>query len=417
MRRRPLSWLPLPLLALAMLPAVTSAAPQPAGAPPRAAAPPPAAPSPALAPSPGALPIAPPTAPPPAAPPPALAPSPGALPIAPPTAPSSVGPPVAPPAPFVGPFAPPSVGPPVAPPASPPMAPPVGPPGPWGAYPPPVGPTGWGVLPEELGPPPPPVSASAAEPTLSRAGLPLGQRGAIGVDTASFTRGDGDSSGAAIVLAASMPFTGTTFFDARVPLGLSMDHRTDATLGNVMIGAHHVMRPGQRAWITLGGAVGLPMLSTDTHRNSGYEPPGAARGYWDLHEYFPDILPIHARLGGEIHVGPVIFRLALEPALYLPIGANDDFEEVVQQAVEVQIGHAIGGGLRVQGAAFPTFDDLDGRHETERDLFQLSLEPFLVLERKLAFLRTGLLLPIDRQLGPPLDHSWGFRLALGVRVE
>jgi hypothetical protein len=39
------------------------------------------------------------------------------------------------------------------------------------------------------------------------------------------------------------------------------------------------------------------------------------------------------------------------------------------------------------------------------------------MERNLAFLRTGLLLPVDEELGPPLDHTWGFHLTMGVRVD
>jgi hypothetical protein len=276
----------------------------------------------------------------------------------------------------------------------------------WGGYPP--APT-WG--------PPPPARRVPTDDTVSGAGLPLGKRGAIGLDTSSFTGGNGDISSIAIALAASMPLARVTFLDARVPLGLTMDRQTDAVLGNITMGAHHVFRPGKRVWITLGGAVGLATLSADTHDHHSYEAPGAARAYWNLHEYFPDVLPIQARAGLDWHLGPVLLRAEVEPAVYVGINTNDESEFAVQEAIEIQIGHALGGGVRVQGAAFPTFDNLDLRHETERDLFQLAIEPFVVLERRVAFLRMGLLLPIDAELGPPLERSWGFRFSGGVRVE
>jgi hypothetical protein len=224
-------------------------------------------------------------------------------------------------------------------------------------------------------------------------------------------------SALALALAASVPFTGVTFLDVRVPLGITIDRGTDAVLGNITVGAHHVFRPGKRVWITAGGAIGLATLSADTHAHDSYEAPGAARGYWNLHEYFPDILPVQARAGIEGHLGPVLIRYKVEPAVYVGLNTNDEFELAVQQALEIQLGHAIGGGVRVQGAAFPTFDNLDVRHETERDLFQLAIEPFFQIERRLAFVRVGLLLPIDEELGPPLERSWGFRFSAGVRVE
>ena len=264
---------------------------------------------------------------------------------------------------------------------------------------------------------PPPAPAPDPDGALGGGSVPRGRRGAIGVETSSFTGGDSDVSGLAIALFARVPFAEHTFLDVRVPFGLAMDERTDAVLGNVMLGAHHVGRVGRTLWLTVGGAVGLATLSGQTHDHDSYEPVGASRAYWDLHEYFPSILPIHARLGAEAHVGPLIARAQIEPVLYIPLGRNDEYEVAIQHAAELQIGHGIGGGLRVQGMALPTFDNVDVRHAVARNLYVLALEPFLAMERKLAFVRTGLLLPFDEELGPPLDHTWGFRFSAGVRVE
>ncbi|WP_437723649.1 hypothetical protein [Sorangium sp. So ce861] len=269
-------------------------------------------------------------------------------------------------------------------------------------------------LPEaEQGPQPAPADDGA----LGGGAVPRGQRGAIGVETSAFTGGDSDVSGLAVALFARMPFADHTFLDVRVPFGLAMDERTDAVLGNVMLGAHHVARAGRKLWITVGGAVGLATLSAQTHDHRSYEPVGASRAYWDLHEYFPSILPIHARLGAEAHLGPLIARLQLEPLLYIPLGRNEEYEVAIQHAAELQIGHGIGGGVRVQGMALPTFDNVDIRHAVARNVYVLALEPFVAIERKAAFLRAGLLLPFDEELGPPLDHTWGFHLTAGVRTD
>ncbi|WP_441290479.1 hypothetical protein ACSRUE_07895 [Sorangium sp. KYC3313] len=267
----------------------------------------------------------------------------------------------------------------------------------------------------ELGPPPARVSGSR---TIDEGTVPRSQRGAIGLETSSFTGGDSAVSGLSVALFARMPFAQHTFLDVRLPFGLAIAERTDAVLGNVTLGAHHVAHVGRTLWLTVGGDVGLATLSGQTHHHASYEPVSASRAYWDLHEYFPSILPIHARLGAEAHVGSlVIGRFQLEPVLYIPLGRNKEYEVAIQHAAELQIGHGIGGGVRVQGMALPTFDNVSIRHAVARNLYVLAIEPFLAIERNLAFLRTGLLLPFDEELGPPLDHTWGFHFTAGVRVD
>ncbi|CAN98299.1 putative secreted protein [Sorangium cellulosum So ce56] len=267
----------------------------------------------------------------------------------------------------------------------------------------------------ELGPPP---ARGSGGRTIDEGAVPLSRRGAIGLETSSFTGGDGEVSGLAVALFARMPFAQHTFLDVRLPFGLAMAERTDAVLGNVTLGAHHVARVGRTFWLTVGGDVGLATLSGKTHHHASYEPVSASRAYWDLHEYFPSILPIHARLGAEAHVGSLMIgRFQIEPVLYIPLARNKEYEVAIQHAVELQIGHGIGGGVRVQGMALPTFDNVSIRHAVARNLYVLAVEPFLAIERNLAFLRTGLLLPFDEELGPPLDHTWGFHFTAGVRVD
>ena len=49
-------------------------------------------------------------------------------------------------------------------------------------------------------------------------------------------------------------------------------------------------------------------------------------------------------------------------------------EFAFQHAAEIQVGHALGGGLRLQGVALPTFNDVYKNSYAEGDLYQLAME-------------------------------------------
>jgi hypothetical protein len=252
--------------------------------------------------------------------------------------------------------------------------------------------------------------------------LPLGRRGAVALDTASTTHASGDLSAISIDLVTNMPVAKTTFFDVRLPFGWGTNRRSsDAVVGNIMVGAHHVFRQRSVWWI-LGGGLGVPLLSGRSQDEPGYESLAVPRALWNLHEVSADVLPIDLSGGVEAHFGDVLLRFELEPVFYAPIGRNDEPEFAIQHAGELQFGHAIGGGLRVQGVALPTFEHTRMASITERDLYQLAMEPFFVIERRLGFLRLGLMLPLDSFLGPPFAASgggggWGLRLSTGIRIE
>jgi hypothetical protein len=259
-------------------------------------------------------------------------------------------------------------------------------------------------------------------PSLSRAGIPLNRRGGFGVDTASFTYGDGDFSGVIMDLTASVPVAPKTFLGVRLPLGLTiaenqLGDRTLAVLGNIPVEVRHVIRYPSNIWVTYGLALSLPTLSGQAHGPDNYEAPAAARAYWDLHELFPDIVPIGFGAAGEWHGDFIALRAEFQAITYFPMARNDTADMVLQHAIEVQFGHRVGGGFRLQGIWLPTFSELDIAHSLEGELYQAALEPFFAFEHRSMFMRLGIMMPLDQPLGPPFEEAWGFRFATGLRIE
>jgi hypothetical protein len=331
---------------------------------------------------------------------------------------------------------------PTPPPAQPPVQaqPPQQQPPTWGqpppAYPPPAYPP-----PQPWAEPTPdePTDDAAEEKRGVRGELPLGRRGQLAFDTASFTSGDGNLSALSMVLDTRFPIAKTTFVDARLPLGYAMGPGGSGTvLGNAMIGAHYVGRTGsKRTWWSVGGGFGLPLLIAGPASTGAAAMATVPRALWDLHEYTPEILPFNVDIWVETHIGDAtLFRFEIEPVTTFPLGGGEEVELAIQHAAEIQFGHAIGGGLRLQGTAFPTFEETDNGSLATDDLYQLAFEPFFVIERRSAFLRTGLMIPVDEVVGPPFASvssdnnsglgnsglsdglgAWGFRLTAGMRIE
>lgn len=282
------------------------------------------------------------------------------------------------------------------------------PPGGWQAQPQPYSPPGYGWGPPVMPPPDPPESSR--EVGVTPRGIPFGQRGGFILDGSGLS--GPDVAGGSLVVVGSMPLVGKTYFDAHLPIGVA----DEAIIGNPTLSIRSMVRVSKSFWFLGGGGIGLPVLQR--RPDDPVAVASASRAFWDLHEFFPEILPIMARFGVEGHAGDlVILRAQLDPMLFIAVRENDEMEFVLQHSAELQIGHTIGAGLRIQGVAMPTFEELGTRHITEEDLYQFAMEPFFVVERDLAFLRVGLLLPMDAQLGPPLTTSWSVRLATGLRID
>lgn len=247
--------------------------------------------------------------------------------------------------------------------------------------------------------------------------VPAALRGGFWLDTASLTYSGGDFSAISLALAASVPLTRSDYLDVRLPLGLTIRSKTDASIGNIDLGYHRVFRPRRKIWLTLGASLGLPMVSGKSQDQDSTEGPPSAMGYYRLYEYFADTMPMGVQFGGEWMSGPVTLRGEVRMVVGIPLRTNDQTELFLPHAVEVQVGQRLGVGLRVQGIGLPTFGSIDVPHSVEGQLYQAAIEPFFVFEHKPVFMRLGLMMPLDEPLGPPFKDAWGFRMAVGARVE
>jgi hypothetical protein len=227
--------------------------------------------------------------------------------------------------------------------------------------------------------------------------------------------GDEDASaGGGLDLEVGVPLNAKTFLDMRLPIGMFQG----VAIGNPSVSLRHVYTLTEDAtWLGLSAGLGLPMLQ---ERSSFAPAPAAAlisRGLWDVQDFWANSMPV--RVGGVIEAyGSTFFafRLMADLTLLPPVGDND-FELATQHAAEFQFGRAIGGGLRVQGVALPTFDDTDVDSFLEGDLYQLSVEPFFAYDGEQLFARAGILMPLDPLLGPAFVESWAFRLSTGFHVD
>jgi len=263
---------------------------------------------------------------------------------------------------------------------------------------------GWGPDPM---PPPQPV-APPRLPGESAKGVPLAQQGRVGLDTASFLNTEGNRAATSFNVQATVPVADHTFVEAIMPLSLVYPW------GNPTIGAHHVARVAKPFWITGGGSLGIPLIE-----DNNFIAQSIPRGLWNAHHHVHDILPLQARLGLEYHVSIVQLRAHLEPSLWIPIAGNDDVHGAFYHAAEIQLGHTVGGGLRLQGVAYgPDYGSLSRSGLTGgSDHYQFALSPFFVVHRDIGFLRLGVLMPMDEGLGPPFEESWGFLFATGINLD
>jgi hypothetical protein len=92
----------------------------------------------------------------------------------------------------------------------------------------------------------------------------------------------------------------------------------------------------------------------------------------------------------------------------------------VQHALELQIGHAIGGGIRYQGVGFgtDTLGDTFGNGFGSADKYQGTMEMFFRLYRDPIFTRVGFMLPLDTPIGTTNDkRNWGVRAQVGFTLD
>jgi hypothetical protein len=310
--------------------------------------------------------------------------------------------------------------------------PPPGAPGDQPLPPPAIGappPAAWGAPPPAGEPAPsalPPTESPAAirwSEGMTADKLPLGERPGIALDTATLlltTKNGRDNSnvigGGAIDVATRIRLVRNTFLDLRLPVGLASG---GVLVGNPMVGVRHVFVVGESSWITLGGAIGLPLLSVQAGVLQYASFPSAL---WNLHEYYGGVVPFQVDVAYEVHASFFGFRAQLQPVLYAPITDLVTGQVAIQHAVEIQFGHEFYAGVRLQGVALPlstnTSSGSNGNAGTgSGSTYVLGLEPFIGLEKRIAFARLGFMIPLNDFLGPPLSQYAGLRLATGARFE
>jgi hypothetical protein len=276
----------------------------------------------------------------------------------------------------------------------------MGPPGPPPQTRPQRPPIGWGPPPL----PPPPLQDPAPPAGISENGLPNHQRGRVGFDTGGCLNTRGQSCGAFANLVATLPLTDALMFATTVPLSVGQE----VAFGNPGIGAHYVGRVTKKLWITGGGELGIPLTPDPRTAPLPIIKAALPKALWDTHHYFPDIVPVRFLFALEYHASIVELRFELEPAVWAPVGNNDDVDGTFNHSAEIQLGHEIGGGVRLQGVVYgPTEEN-----------YQLALHPFFGIEKQLGYLRTGPMIPfIDGLGGPPFEESWGWLLETGIRID
>lgn len=260
-------------------------------------------------------------------------------------------------------------------------------------------------------PPPPPAPYPAVEPPrdelpipdgVTRKGVPFSQRGGIIVDVAGLHVSTSSVPFAAIDVSARIPVADRTFLVATLPFGFG-------ALGNPMAGVTHVFRPDERFWINLGGAVGAPLI-----RSSAFEQFSIARAMWDTQEFTRDTMPFAIRLGLEAHLGLFELRAEADPVFGPPVSDNVGALFALQHAVEAQVGHSIGGGIRYQGVLFGT----KSNPLREDDHYQGAFEAFFRLYHDPIFARLGLFFPLNAELGEVNgSRTWGVRASTGFNID
>lgn len=264
-----------------------------------------------------------------------------------------------------------------------------------------------------------PPTDAAAPPPATKHDLPSNLRGRFALDTASFTDGGDALSTIALRLLASVPVSQRVALDARLPLGLGLGNSTAAVLGNIMLGAHATLPVGTSTWVSVGGAVGVPLLSGRTQRSQAYAAAQVPNALWNLHEYTPSVVPVELRAAIEHVWEPISLRAELAPVVMAPLGRNDQVEVAIMHAGEVEIGGVVAGGLRLQGVALPTFSQLKDTTFASKAAYQAAIEPFLAVQKPGYFLRAGFMLPLSNPLGYSSTGlgTYGVRLAAGVHLD
>lgn len=274
-------------------------------------------------------------------------------------------------------------------------------------------PPGWGPpgAPPPVPPPVQPETPSDPEPPpagVTASGLPITRRGHVALEFAALETQIGSFNGSSSVfitaaaLDARARLTGSLYANARFASG------GFALPGNLMGGVDYTVTAAPKTWITFGGALGVPLSQSGASGTFGTQLYGYSNAGWNLYEYIQNNVPLRLDGAFEMVRGNLGVRVEIQPVFMFPFDQDGaDVEVLFQHAAEVQYGHSLGVGLRLQGVAnsFGTGDD-----------YQAAFEPFVVVRREMGFARLGLLKTLDEE-SPIYDEAWGMRLSAGFHLD
>ena len=237
---------------------------------------------------------------------------------------------------------------------------------------------------------------------VSANGLPFAMRGGVTLGVSALRLGTTTPVPTTLDFAAHIPVAPHTFVDAKLPLAT-------ATLGNPTLGVHHVLDLADRVWLSLGGEFGLPLING----TRGYDTFRAARVFWDAQDFATSTMPFGLRAALEAHFSLVELRVQAEPVWGIATKSALTHYFAFQHAVEAQVGHAFGAGVRYQGVVLGT--------DTFRtdDRYQGAVELFFRAVHGPLFARVGVVLPLDTPLsGSTADvQYWGVRAQTGFQFD
>ena len=221
---------------------------------------------------------------------------------------------------------------------------------------------------------------------------------------------------------------GGLFATARFGSGFASPAQAQPTSprpGNLMGGIEYLVAVARGLWLAAGFSLGAP-LRQDL---GGVPSYGYADGMWSIHESLWKTIPLRFGAGLEMVRGRFGLRVDLEPIVLLPFDRPappattrnppvrpdpNQIRLLFRHAVEVQYGHALGVGLRYQGVAnsFGGFS-----LNIAEDLYQGTVEPFVVVNRDAGFARLGFLKTLDEDTAAHYRESWGLRLSGGFHLD
>lgn len=250
--------------------------------------------------------------------------------------------------------------------------------------------------PSEEGPkrPPPPGTSSK--------GLPYDLRPGLELSIAAIRSGGLTPVPTTLGVAGHIAVDERTFVDVRLPLAAG-------TLGNPHLGVHQVVDLTERVWLTIGGGLGVPLIGKPRAQYESYQ---ATTALWDFTDFSAEMMPFALRVGLETHVSVVELRAQAEPVWGVSTAKSRPHFFAFQHALEAQVGHTFGAGVRYQGVLVGT-SSIAGL-----DHYQGSFELFLRAVRGPVFGRLGIFLPSDTPLsGGTQEQWWGVRASTGYQFD